>query len=446
MEKTEPRVVRTSFWWRQVAQRPAFTSPIVRLGLHTTTILCTAAQPRPSGRASAAVGSAVGPAADDLTGLASAAAFAVALDRHAALARRYDRPGALIVVAARRADVPGCRAVGQALKARLRATDMLARLSGADFAVLLSEAGASEARELAGELVALARRAAGVPAAAGIACFPNGLDRRAGALLADADTALAAAQSFEPSVALFDARVFRTARGAASRADRLRRALAGDELELDRRPVVDLDTGAVDHHVLGARLRGPAGAEGLLEDAERFGLGRTIERFVVQHGVLEDDGDGTLVVPVAAGAASDGAFADWLVATVSGRLRAATRLVLAIPETAALADLAAVRSLAARIAEFGGRLALDRFGQVGAFSLLKSLPVHQLRLDAALVRGLCGSDRDRAVLPALVQTAEAFGAITVATGVDSEAELAAVRGFGIGFAEGDHAAVRPTAP
>jgi EAL domain-containing protein (putative c-di-GMP-specific phosphodiesterase class I) len=96
-----------------------------------------------------------------------------------------------------------------------------------------------------------------------------------------------------------------------------------------------------------------------------------------------------------------------------------------------------VRSLAARIGEFGGRLALDQFGRLGAFALLKALPVHQVRLEAGLVRGLPVSDRDRAVVLALVHAAEAFGAEAVATGVDGEAELTAVRGFGIYLAQGD---------
>ena len=113
--------------------------------------------------------------------------------------------------------------------------------------------------------------------------------------------------------------------------------------------------------------------------------------------------------------------------------------MLAVPEGAALADLAAVRSLAARIGEFGGRIALDQFGRVGAFALLKALPVHQVRLDAALVRGLPASDRDRAVVLALVHAAEALGAETVATGVDGAAELTAVRGFGIALAQGERA-------
>ena len=373
--------------------------------------------------------------ADELTGLPSARAFAVALDRQAALARRYDRPGAVVVVAAERADSPGCRAVAAALRERLRATDLLARVAGCEFAILLPEARGTEARELAIDLVGHAARAAGTPAAAGIACFPDGLDRPAGELLADADTALAAAHSAVPPVVLFDTRVFRTARAGGSPAERLRRALATGAVQLERAPVVDLRSGETDHHALAPRL--PGGEAGLLERAERFGLGRAVDRRALEHALrLQDGGDAALTVPIGAGAAADRAFADWLVGAIGAAPGAGGRLVLAVPEAAAAADLAAVRSLAARVGEFGTRLALDDFGRLGAFALLKALPVHHVRLDPALVRALPVSDRDRAVALALVHAAEALGAETVATGVDGERELAAVRGFGIRLAQG----------
>jgi EAL domain-containing protein (putative c-di-GMP-specific phosphodiesterase class I)/GGDEF domain-containing protein len=368
--------------------------------------------------------------ADELTGLPSARAFATALERHAALALRYDRPGAVILLAAARADDPGCRAVARALRGRLRATDLVARTSGCEFAVLLPEARATEAREVAGELVGLAARAAGRPAAAGIACFPDGRDRPAGALLADADAALAGARGAVPPVAVYDAEALSERRAADSPAERLRRALDGDDLLLERAPVIDVHSGAVDHHVIVARLRGAQ--DGLLERAERFGLAREIDRRAVEHALAS--GAEQLVVPLAVGAAADRHFADWLVDAFAAR--AGARAVLAVPETAALIDLAAVRALAARAGEYGGRLALDQFGRLGAFALLKALPVHQVRLDAALVHGLPGSDRDRAVVLALVQAAEALGAEAVATGVDGAAELTAVRGFGIRLAQG----------
>jgi diguanylate cyclase (GGDEF)-like protein len=380
-------------------------------------------------------------AADELTGLPSARAFADAVERQAALARRYDRPGAVILLAGARADDPGCRAVARALRERLRATDLITRTSGCEFAILLPEARKTEAREVAGELVDLAARVAGLPAAAGVGCFPDGLDRPAGALLADADTALAAAHGAVPPVVVFEARVSRAPGAADSPAERLRRLLDGDGLVLERPPVIDVHSGAVDHHAVVAGLRDAP--EELLERAERFGLGREVDRRAVEHALAAgSDERSLLVVPLAVGAAADRRFADWLVDALSADAATAVRIVLAVPESAALLDLAAVRSLAARAGEYGARLALDRFGRLGAFALLKALPVHQVRLDAGLVRGLPASDRDRAIVLALVHAAEALGAEPVATGVDCDAELTAVRGFGINLAQGAVPAMR----
>ena len=376
--------------------------------------------------------------ADALTGLPTAQGFALLLDRQAMLARRYDREGAVIVVAGDRDDDAACRAVARALAERLRETDLVARLEGCEFAILLAEARATDARALAGELVDLVASVIGAPAAAGVACFPNGLHRPAGALMADADAALAAARGLHPRVAVFDAGVTRVGRSVDSRAERLRRAVAGGALAPRRRTVLDLRTGAPDHVVLTTRLLGAAGTNGLLGGAERFGLGRTVDRFACDRAMEEAARPGAaVVVPLAHAGAIDRRFIDWLVAMLGQRSDAAARLTVAVPESAAVADLAAVRSLAARAGEFGTRLALDDFGRLGAFGLLRALPVHQVRLDADLVHGLPGSDRDRAIVLGLVHAAEALDAVCVATGVDGQAELTAVRGFGIALGEGD---------
>jgi len=375
------------------------------------------------------------PTADELTGLPSARAFAAALERQAALARRYDRAGAVILLATPRADDPGCRAVACALRERLRTTDLLSRLAGSEFAILLPEASPAQARELADELVARAARAAGLPAAAGIACFPDAPGRPAGALLADADAALAAAHGADPRVAVFDAHALGPPCTGDAPDEPLRRVLTGGGLVLERNPVIDLRTGAIDHHAVRYRLDGAS--DGAVARAESFGLGRLADRRAVDYALfVAPEEPAPLVVPLTPGAAADRDFADWLVRALAEQPAAGAQLVVAVPELAALADVAAVRSLSARIGEFGGRLALDHFGRLGAFALLKALPVRQVRLEPALVHGLPQSERDRAVVLALVHAAEALGAEPVATGVDGEAELTAVRGFGITLAQG----------
>ena len=236
-------------------------------------------------------------------------------------------------------------------------------------------------------------------------------------------------------MAVFDAHARSPACAGGAAEEPLRRVLTGGDLVLERTPVIDLRTGALDHHAVRYRVDGAP--DGALARAESLGLGRLADRRAVEYALLvAPDEPAPFVLPLTRGAAADRDFADWLVGALAQEPAAGAQLVVAVPELAALADLAAVRSLSARIGEFGGRLALDNFGRLGAFALLKALPVRQVRLEPALVRGLPQSERDRAVVLALVHAAEALGAEPVATGVDGEAALTAVRGFGIRLAQG----------
>jgi EAL domain-containing protein (putative c-di-GMP-specific phosphodiesterase class I) len=372
---------------------------------------------------------------DELSGPGGVAAFVAALDRQAAVARRYHRSGAVILIGCRGGDERACRAAAAALQARLRRTDVVAVVGPAEIGVLLLEAAPAAAVAVAHDVVALAQRAGGGPAAAGVVSFPEARDRSGGALLAEADAALAVAWRRTPPVS----GVPRHVRWPASRADRLAAALADGGMALERRAVVDLRTGVTDHVVVGAlphdaELARPDGMRGT---AERFGLGRELDRWLVDVALAAADRDAaSLVVPVGAGAAADSGFWAWLAEALAARPYAAARLVLAVPEAAAAADPAAVSALAGRTAQFGTRLALDDAGVLGAVGLLHRLPVHQVRLHPGLVRGLPRSDAARAVVLALVQTAEALGTVPVATGVADQAELTAVRGFGIALAEG----------
>ena len=125
------------------------------------------------------------------SGPGGAAAFIAALDRQAAVARRYDRPGAVIVIGSRDGDERAGRAAAAAVGERLRRTDLVGRLSRTELGVLLLEAAPGEAAMVARDLAALVARVTDAPAAAGVVSFPAPPDGPAGALLGEADAALA---------------------------------------------------------------------------------------------------------------------------------------------------------------------------------------------------------------------------------------------------------------
>ena len=100
---------------------------------------------------------------DDLTGLANRRRFHAELSRNVALARRTGRPLAVLML-----DVDGLKRVndtrghhegdrlicdtGSLVRERLRASDLVARLAGDEFAALLPDTELDEARALAERL------------------------------------------------------------------------------------------------------------------------------------------------------------------------------------------------------------------------------------------------------------------------------------------------------
>src|SRR3954447_14690045 len=135
------------------------------------------ARPAPQDPARAGLGR------DRVTGLWGPGPFAAAVDRQAAVAQRHERPGAVVVVGVRglggAEDDDLRRAVAGALRARLRATDMVARLDDGAFGVLLVEARAVGARAVAAQLADAVAVVVGraLNVAAGITVFPDGGDR-----------------------------------------------------------------------------------------------------------------------------------------------------------------------------------------------------------------------------------------------------------------------------
>ena len=90
-----------------------------------------------------------------------------------------------------------------------------------------------------------------------------------------------------------------------------------------------------------------------------------------------------------------------------------------------------------RIRELGAGLALDDFG-TGHSSLahLTRLPLDILKLDRAFVNRVDRDPKTRALCESVVAIGKALGLDVVAEGVETPAQLSALRGLGCGFAQG----------
>lgn len=113
------------------------------------------------------------------------------------------------------------------------------------------------------------------------------------------------------------------------------------------------------------------------------------------------------------------------------------RLGVELVETEVIPQGAGLRSEAERLRQMGCRLVLDDFGAgYSALSVLSDLRVSTIKIDRSLVAGLDNDDRKTKLVEAASQIGLTLGTSTVCEGVETEAELDAIREIGIPLVQG----------
>jgi len=117
-----------------------------------------------------------------------------------------------------------------------------------------------------------------------------------------------------------------------------------------------------------------------------------------------------------------------LVAQVADALRSSglrpEQLCLEVTETAVHEAPRFAQAVLSRVSDLGVQIALDDFG-TGYSSLghLRRIPANALKIDRAFVNGLEDDDGgDTAIVTAVITMAHALGMITVAEGIESDAQ------------------------
>ena len=133
-----------------------------------------------------------------------------------------------------------------------------------------------------------------------------------------------------------------------------------------------------------------------------------------------------------------------IVATVGRHLTEtgvrAGRLELEITEGVFLADGDTTDETFARLKSLGVRLALDDFGTgYSSLGYLKKAPFDKIKIDQSFVRGAASSsttNRNAAIIRAIVTLAETLGMDTCAEGVETHDDLQLIRELGVSMVQG----------
>lgn len=353
------------------------------------------------------------------------------------------------------------RRIATALSSALRTGDLLARIGGDEFAVLLPETGEEAAYAVGEKLVQAVYATGGVRTEAGrievtasVGVTSWGVDQEVDAerLLAEADIAMYDAKSAGRNrIVLFERGQQRRVEIASrsNRLTRLRDAISRGRFLLHAQPIVALSEwpGRAESFELLVRMPREDGtlaspAE-FLPDAQRHGLIADIDEWVMAEAVrilkLRRLAGKEINVSINLSAASidDPGLGDRLAGLLAANAVPPELLTLELTETGALSDLSRASELSLYLRELGCRFALDDFGAAFAsLQYLKHIHFDLVKIDGEFIRNLASSPADQLIVKAVTEMANGFGAEVVAEFVDSQATIEVLKAFGVDYGQG----------
>jgi c-di-GMP phosphodiesterase Gmr len=333
--------------------------------------------------------------------------------------------------------------IAQRIAARLRASDVLGRVSGDEFLLVLNPIdGGEDVTKLIEELLHELREPFLIEgyeiltsASIGISVYPDhGLNYEA--LRRAAETAMyRVKEASKGAAALFDVAMGRAMTVRMAREQRLRLAVRDGRVCCAFQPKVDIRTEDVVGVEALLRLRDE---DGVIQPPSEF-IGLAIElgliddltylalaEIVKSMGLLDDafGAKATISINVAAKQATDAKFMTGFCEELKATERA-SRFMVEVTEDAFLAKTEFQTKFLPMLREMGTRVSIDDFGTgYSSLATLAAITADEIKIDRSFITNIHKRPRSQSVLKAIEALAEALGMTMIAEGVESFEEVA----------------------
>jgi diguanylate cyclase (GGDEF)-like protein/PAS domain S-box-containing protein len=353
------------------------------------------------------------------------------------------------------------KTVAQRVRAAVRAQDIVVRMGGDEFVVILrgitgidtvSESAGRITQALSAPMVVDGRTLV-TTVSIGVSLYPrDGADM--GELLRHADTAMYQAKDKgRNNFQLFSPQMDKHLKARIAIESSLRTALSSRQLEVHYQPIVEIETQTV--VALEALLRWKHPSHGYVRPerfvgiAEEAGLIVPIGEFVLQRtldDVVKWRAAGGQLVPVAINVSAVQLQRSNLVESVARLTKthglAPSMLQIELTESAMFERREArarevAQDVVAKLRELGVRIAIDDFGTgYSSLSYLKQLRVDTLKIDRSFIRDLVTDMSDLAIVSAIIAMARHLHIQVVAEGIEGWPQLEKLRQLGCNYAQG----------
>ena len=407
---------------------------------------------------------------DHLTGLANRRSFMEDLVREVRRSERHQSQGALLLLdldhfklindtAGHAAGDDVIVQVGALLRRLARNEDLIARLSGDEFALSFPDISTDQAlvrgRQILEQIALLKPREGGkvrnITASIGVVVFPEHGNEIVD-LLAKADTAMYTAKDAGRNhVHLYceNDRALERMGSQLTWKERIHQALEDDLFTLAYQPIVAISGVSAQRFEVLVRMLDQNGKVHMpgnfIPTAEQFGLIREVDKVIVRKAIRELAKLPSNGEPIGFSINLSGlSIGDpQMLALIGDEIAASSidpsRLTFEVTETAACENMSRAIEFINCVRALGCRIALDDFG-VGfsSFSYLKHIRVDMIKIDGSFIRNIHASREDQLFVKALVDVAKGLGIKTTAEFVESAEVLDKIRSLGIDYAQGYH--------
>ena len=360
------------------------------------------------------------------------------------------------------------RELAALLKEKVRDSDVIARVGGDEFGMLLIGCPLEKARQIADDVCAAIRdfnfvwrdKIFSVGVSVGLVQIGPESGSLEDVLTAADSACYVAKQQGRGRIHVYSARDEAAARqrGEILWLQRLQIALKEDHFELRTQPIVAVAGRPEDGPAFEVllRLRGEDGTESLpmdfMQAAERYHLMPSLDRWVVRTtfaavgaGVLKVPPGRSVAINISAQTLGDPQFLEFVVECLDRGTVQPEQVCFELPESAVAAHHGHASRFIAVLHGLGCRFALDDFGRgLGSFASLKQLPMDYLKIDGSFIRGLGTDEVSTAMVSAMVDLARSLGVKVIAEQVETERAFEMARALKMDFVQG-YAIGRPVA-
>lgn len=352
------------------------------------------------------------------------------------------------------------KSIAECLNAELFVGDMLCRLGGDEFGVLLSNIDSFEARSVANRLIKAVRRMpfswSGISHKASISIGvvlidENTQDRER--VMSQADVAMySAKEEGRGRVHMYDTNNKKLSRlhNDMDWVHRINKALAEDDFCLVTErilPLVDEDNRTTIYNEILVRMRynGEMLRPGqFMPAAERFGLMPQIDRWVIKNffNYVQRNSDlNTSNVMYSINISGQSLCQESFLEFVYRCLRRGNVnpeiICFEITETVAITNFAVVTRFIHRVHELGGKFALDDFGTgMSSFGYLQELPVDFVKIDGLFVHDMDKNPVHEAMVRSINDISHVLGKRTIAEFVERQEVFDQLQSLGVDYAQG----------